>query len=255
MALSPLTRGKPRIQSPIPFDIGFIPAHAGKTGSPPGRFSASPAHPHSRGENKNVRKALNALAGSSPLTRGEPDLTGNLVGRARLIPTHAGKTYGTPVKLIHWPAHPRSRGENHPRLSMVFTRAGSSPLTRGKRHLRECTRRPLGLIPAHAGKTPARVGMRKAEQAHPRSRGENGERGATGGRGLGSSPLTRGKLRDEWRTVLRHGLIPAHAGKTSTTSARTFRSRAHPRSRGENRPVPSLPDPRVGSSPLTRGKP
>ena len=50
------------------------------------------------------------------------------------------------------------------------------------------------------------------------------------------------------------GLIPAHAGKTSTPSRAAPRKRAHPRSRGENNwtrpPCPT----RSGSSPLTRGK-
>ena len=51
------------------------------------------------------------------------------------------------------------------------------------------------------------------------------------------------------------GLIPAHAGKTTTFLVLVVRGSAHPRSRGENfGPSPKalrLP----GSSPLTRGKP
>ena len=71
-------------------------------------------------------------------------------------------------------AHPRSRGENatptfsqkadagsspltrgkldvHVSISFV---EGSSPLTRGKRLHERCAEPYLGLIPAHAGKTP-----------------------------------------------------------------------------------------------------
>ena len=50
----------------------------------------------------------------------------------------------------------------------------------------------------------------------------------------GSSPLTRGKR--ERRTGQRYppGLIPAHAGKTSTTAPSPSKRTAHPRSRGEN---------------------
>ena len=50
----------------------------------------------------------------------------------------------------------------------------------------------------------------------------------------GSSPLTRGKP-PAWEA--RHtacGLIPAHAGKTSTMRPVIEVPRAHPRSRGEN---------------------
>ena len=51
------------------------------------------------------------------------------------------------------------------------------------------------------------------------------------------------------------GLIPAHAGKTTTTHRTRSLSRAHPRSRGENVVAASSWGGRQGSSPLTRGKP
>ena len=111
--------------------------------------------------------------------------------------------------------------------------------------------------------------------AHPRSRGEN-----DGGKERviehhGSSPLTRGKRIVIEHSHNNHGLIPAHAGKTRCVMVGAFRSRAHPRSRGENPPNPShaaLPQGLIpahagktcitswvwlasaGSSPLTRGK-
>ena len=51
-------------------------------------------------------------------------------------------------------AHSRSRGENITRGVSTAKQPGSSPLTRGKpdRNRRAC--RLVGLIPAHAGKTP-----------------------------------------------------------------------------------------------------
>ncbi len=49
-------------------------------------------------------------------------------------------------------------------------------------------------------------------------------------------------------------LIPAHAGKTSRKNSVRRASRAHPRSRGENRPANASASRRSGSSPLTRGK-
>ena len=71
---------------------------------------------------------------------------------------------------------------------------------------------------------------------------------------MGSSPLTRGKHvahREERRHV---GLIPTHAGKTSTKLSPRSLTRAHPRSRGENRSPNPNPTTATGSSPLTRGK-
>ena len=70
----------------------------------------------------------------------------------------------------------------------------------------------------------------------------------------GSSPLTRGKLDivPEVAAVVR--LIPAHAGKTVGAGLRLVLDRAHPRSRGENRPKDDAGIQGAGSSPLTRGK-
>ena len=50
-------------------------------------------------------------------------------------------------------------------------------------------------------------------------------------------------------------LIPAHAGKTRQDQSEVTLARAHPRSRGENRPLRPVPGRYHGSSPLTRGKP
>ena len=72
---------------------------------------------------------------------------------------------------------------------------------------------------------------------------------------LGSSPLTRGKQVARVHADRVGGLIPAHAGKTSAEPDHILPHRAHPRSRGENRPCDSHSAEIAGSSPLTRGKP
>ena len=174
-----------------------------------------------------------AVSGSSPLTRGKrPDRW----ERASSV------------------RHPRSRGENPLNRHAFLPCSGSSPLTRGKRDQRGPRVRLLGLIPAHAGKTRAACPCRGSVRAHPRSRGENRDRGVRCDPYAGSSPLTRGKLFEAHRANLVERLIPAHAGKTLLAWGWAARMWAHPRSRGENRPH----DPRRarghGSSPLTRGK-
>ena len=113
---------------------------------------------------------------------------------------------------------------------------------------------PEDSIPAHAGKTPGMDTTSHCVSAHPRSRGENGI-GTRLIRGIrGSSPLTRGKPLLSWAgfSVLR--LIPAHAGKTHQATCQALRTRAHPRSRGENCVKRARNARFGGSSPLTRGK-
>ena len=111
-----------------------------------------------------------------------------------------------------------------------------------------------GLIPAHAGKTNARRGMKYRGAAHPRSRGENQSRVRRHTPPPGSSPLTRGKQSEGTGAFTHHGLIPAHAGKTLTDKHPVRTVTAHPRSRGENVMCFFAPSAVQGSSPLTRGK-
>ena len=71
---------------------------------------------------------------------------------------------------------------------------------------------------------------------------------------LGSSPLTRGKPPPPASPAAPPGLIPTHAEKTASLASSASSARAHPRSRGENTLLFSLPTQATGSSPLTRGK-
>ena len=71
---------------------------------------------------------------------------------------------------------------------------------------------------------------------------------------LGSSPLTRGKLKLTTHYQPANRLIPAHAGKTPPCAPCRRPYGAHPRSRGENPRPSSRASCSMGSSPLTRGK-
>ena len=73
---SPLTRGKHVPRARIPGGRGLIPAHAGKTRPSISRPLRCKAHPRSRGENLSEVATLETASGSSPLTRGKPEVFG-----------------------------------------------------------------------------------------------------------------------------------------------------------------------------------
>ena len=193
--------------------------------------------------------------GSSPLTRGKLTVEVLVTQPVRLIPAHAGKTVYLGLIMVVSPAHPRSRGENSPRPSMRSMRAGSSPLTRGKRSVGRTRGQAGRLIPAHAGKTRPPAEAADGTTAHPRSRGENTWQLIVANASVGSSPLTRGKRLRGGLRLLGGRLIPAHAGKTADQDLRRLYRAAHPRSRGENDDTGGESRVINGSSPLTRGKP
>ena len=174
------------------------------------------------------------MGGSSPLTRGKQPLAILSALWRGLIPAHAGKTHRALHRRRHEEAHPRSRGENAWSAHSFRNASGSSPLTRGKPARAGSGGTRTGLIPAHAGKTLFRLLWARRWKAHPRSRGENRARQRRGQPMTGSSPLTRGKRGDGHYPRFPSRLIPAHAGKTSSTMGRHAREGAHPRSRGEN---------------------
>ena len=174
-------------------------------------------HPRSRGENAPHAVPVEFGHGSSPLTRGKRQASCVDVLLIGLIPAHAGKTRHTLCPSSSGTAHPRSRGENSNAADRSTPAGGSSPLTRGK--LVEGARLfdVVGLIPAHAGKTPLVSHRAISRPAHPRSRGENPIRSRTLAAASGSSQLTRGKPGAGLELDLRPRLIPAHAGKTSSS--------------------------------------
>ena len=254
MGSSPLTRGKPYIQTLAGQLSRLIPAHAGKTVAGHDAADCVPAHPRSRGENAFSASRPPSSRGSSPLTRGKP--IGQLMPilTTGLIPAHAGKTWTAYCPIRYRQAHPRSRGENLINAHVRRGDHGSSPLTRGKLELGHPLCGSERLIPAHAGKTSVRPACRVPGAAHPRSRGENVRMVSPPQALMGSSPLTRGK---HGVRLFRHclfRLIPAHAGKTVVRVVIRILRWAHPRSRGENAQAQKRVIIKHGSSPLTRGK-
>ena len=69
----------------------------------------------------------------------------------------------------------------------------------------------------------------------------------------GSSPHTRGARRVYLLITREHGIIPAYAGSTPSSSAGRCIRRDHPRIRGEHSLCAFLASANLGSSPHTRG--
>ena len=251
---SPRVRGKLRHPQPQFRRDRLIPARAGKTRRGAVFRPGSPAHPRACGENVTPSGSARPTSGSSPRVRGKP---GNLIAGQRgerLIPARAGKTSYTRQAISRQRAHPRACGENSAERSPAHLVQGSSPRVRGKQGHAPRAGHGDGLIPARAGKTPARPPRGRTPRAHPRACGENSGREMPSMSTRGSSPRVRGKLQRHRQVAVAGRLIPARAGKTSSPTRTTLKSRAHPRACGENRWRSSWVPPMGGSSPRVRGK-
>ena len=112
-----------------------------------------------------------------------------------------------------------------------------------------------GLIPACAGKNREDSWRLTRRRAHPRVCGENRIITFRQGSKQGSSPRVRGKRCSCVEAVGSARLIPACAGKTSSSRQHCRQRPAHPRVCGENSKAEEQLRSETGSSPRVRGKP
>ena len=186
------------------------------------------------GENQKEEVSGATVFGSSPRVRGKRMAPPPNPPQPGLIPACAGKTYAhSPGRSVSR-AHPRACGENAIFARSSFVAYGSSPRVRGKLREEDRSAHHRRLIPARAGKTSWRRRQRPARRAHPRACGENFERARIVAWLRGSSPRVRGKPGGGPSRPGPVRLIPARAGKTSTTWDSGTASGAHPRACGEN---------------------
>ena len=231
----------------------FIPAYAGNAAGVAHALGGAQVHPRIRGERATAHSAAIFNAGSSPHTRGTPQVPGHRPARHRFIPAYAGnagRRYGqAPCR----PVHPRIRGERSGYVEARRSSSGSSPHTRGTLAHAARPVHQARFIPAYAGNArPDRMAM-LTMTVHPRIRGERVCMGLRPIPRAGSSPHTRGTLFRRSRHILNRRFIPAYAGNAAATPRPRPARAVHPRIRGERICGRARLYARTGSSPHTRG--
>mgnify|MGYP001669839845 FL=1 len=191
--------------------------------------------------------------GSSPLARGLPAARLRRLFCVGIIPARAGFTPGAGSVGAGWWDHPRSRGVYMNPFPRRTISAGSSPLARGLRTVRDVIRGGSGIIPARAGFTSAAKNSYTCAADHPRSRGVYAWCWERRSGLVGSSPLARG-LHEPVPAAHDLGrIIPARAGFTNGAGCDSRRQWDHPRSRGVYEDLVLGGHGLGGSSPLARG--
>ena len=220
-----------RLEPPV--GVGIIPACAGFTQPVPRCIGLGRDHPRLRGVYGRGQGDSHVQGGSSPLARGLRSGSPSSICRWRIIPACAGFT------SLECPS---GLGEaDHPRLRGVY---GDGRLARPGR---------FRIIPACAGFTYTRDTNKAYAEDHPRLRGVYRSARSIHGAPGGSSPLARGLLGAQLRSVRRSGIIPACAGFTPGRDGPATPSEDHPRLRGVYTSTTSWWISITGSSPLARG--
>ena len=150
----PRSRGVYTRPSPLHSPEGrIIPARAGFTWTKRPSGSPTTDHPRSRGVYEAALARVGILPGSSPLARGLPSVLATGVRPGRIIPARAGFTLARLTGRTRAKDHPRSRGVYRKSSRCVTSMAGSSPLARGLRFVRDALMNGNRIIPARAGFT------------------------------------------------------------------------------------------------------
>ena len=231
----------------------IIPAYAGSTRAlnPGGVFSAD--HPRIRGEHTSLWADRDFVSGSSPHTRGAPQMFEDPDLPPGIIPAYAGSTSKSRVRIQPVKDHPRIRGEHVLLQGDRGAGRGSSPHTRGAPATAPAKTALTRIIPAYAGSTFNALVLSSRATDHPRIRGEHADGVLTRMSIGGSSPHTRGARCASSPISTRQRIIPAYAGSTPGRHSPAPTPRDHPRIRGEHALRVGGHLQVVGSSPHTRG--
>ena len=144
-------------------------------------------------------------------------------------------------------------GEHAESTGVVCCPLGSSPHVRGARCRAVRAVHPHGIIPACAGSTSSTSNWTCGSRDHPRMCGEHPHMPRNKSSSEGSSPHVRGARVPSVMSRVRHGIIPACAGSTSSGHVLERTYRDHPRMCGEHPFQDLRVMTAVGSSPHVRG--
>ncbi|MEY4980194.1 MAG: hypothetical protein RLZZ352_2464 [Pseudomonadota bacterium] len=253
LGLSPHSRGNRGPTTCALVTLRPIPAFAGKPTAQTGALVRPRAYPRIRGETSACATEARAIVGLSPHSRGNPAPAEGASARGGPIPAFAGK----PLRCPGWPAwiwaYPRIRGETRTDGRRPRRWPGLSPHSRGNLIGRAMSKPTRGPIPAFAGKPGVGAHRVCNGRAYPRIRGETRHPSQSRYTRWGLSPHSRGNPAGGLCGAVRHGPIPAFAGKPTVMPNNRCFLGAYPRIRGETPMRFSPPPPQRGLSPHSRG--
>ena len=181
------------------------------------RHSATRDHPRACREQPIENPTESRMKGSSPRVRG----AGLRPGRDRplrgIIPACAGSSSRPSRRAQAGRDHPRVCGEQCSPFFARYVRPGSSPRMRGAADAQLVVDELVGIIPACAGSSSRSRPRGTGSWDHPRVCGEQLRSCVHLSFRVGSSPRMRGTGEQGTRGDDLAGIIPAHAGNSSSS--------------------------------------
>ena len=196
--------------------------------------TASPVHPHGRGEHSVRGGVVFAVVGSSPRAWGTLALQNVHHHQVRFIPTGVGNTRQPCQKAVTSSVHPHGRGEHCAATRTARADSGSSPRAwgtpRGTGHAGRAGR----FIPTGVGNTCAARRWAMGATVHPHGRGEHKKIALPYLIAVGSSPRAWGTPPTPAGSCALPRFIPTGVGNTSRPVKKESEDSVHPHGRGEH---------------------
>ena len=167
--------------------------------------------------------------------RGKVGGSSSSICLSRITPAHAGKSFSYCSRNVSDWDHPRTCGEKFPSFSPAVHPDGSPPHMRGKAVPIVPATFPIGITPAHAGKSQNVLHCGALLKDHPRTCGEKRWHREFAKNQPGSPPHMRGKVGGSSSSICLSRITPAHAGKSFSYCSRNVSDWDHPRTCGEKK--------------------
>jgi len=231
----------------------FIPTGVGNSAPPETQVSASPVHPHGRGEQRLCGQLIHDWSGSSPRAWGTGAPARSPPSCRRFIPTGVGNRFRPGRRRGIEPVHPHGRGEQTRKPARDRGRDGSSPRAWGTVRCNRLLDIPQRFIPTGVGNRVTAVAGLVAAAVHPHGRGEQRSTNPGYCRVAGSSPRAWGTAPGPCFSPHQHRFIPTGVGNRSCHPLLHREKTVHPHGRGEQARVGAQTFAEIGSSPRAWG--
>ena len=233
---------------------GNTPACAGTTPRECVSRCTRREHPRVRGDDVAPTPDTCVVIGTPPRARGRRGQgAGREVHRGN-TPACAGTTSPQPQRLPRTREHPRVRGDDHVRRSLLILLTGTPPRVRGRRMDADALAPRVRNTPACAGTTVGVSPRCSPTGEHPRVRGDDNSLIRTSSRIIGTPPRARGRLDRGEVLAVEVRNTPACAGTTGSSASRRPPPAEHPRVRGDDAARGHTSARTDGTPPRARGR-
>ena len=250
----PRAWGRPHQPRPLAARPRFTPTCVGTTWWACSAGLSPAVHPHVRGDDQDIYRALPGCAGSPPRAWGRRAGGLGPARPVRFTPTCVGTTLRRPGTRRWRTVHPHVRGDDIQQNEARRYLGGSPPRAWGRQRRRRHRLALRRFTPTCVGTTSPRSSPSGSRPVHPHVRGDDDQLLREAGMQFGSPPRAGGRPRGGAGDAHQQRFTPTCVGTTGAGRRCKPSSPVHPHVRGDDGLSPWLAAVVAGSPPRAWGR-